>query len=242
MTLDTAPITARLIAHHALCDLDLTHPLIARALLDCHDMHRLVMRAFRHWVPDGAPNARQQMGILHTYTADLATNTLTLLAQSRVPGDWTTLPATTFTNPPSTCTIDQKITHGQQYRFRTVITPSRYGPHPRTGAYTRERPTDASPTAALEWFTARLQPPDHALDNRFPHIGAHADPSILTARTLPQLTSHAPHRRLRVSRAEITGTLTVTEPSSFTHALNNGLGRARAYGCGLLLTQTLKEE
>nr|BAJ19035.1 hypothetical protein [Streptomyces sp. SANK 62799] len=237
MTTATATATARLVTHHTLCDLDLTHPLIARALLDCHDMHRLVMRAFRHWVPDGTPNPRQQMGILYTSTADLATNTLTLLVQSRVPGDWTTLPATTFLTPPSTCTVDQKITQGQHYRFRTVITPSRYGPHPRTGAHTRHRPTDTSPTAALEWFTARLQPPGHAPYDRFPRIGADTDPSTLTARILPRLTSSAPQRRLRVERAEIQGVLTVTDPITFTQTLGNGVGRARAYGCGLLLVK-----
>ena len=34
---------------------------------------------------------------------------------------------------------------------------------------------------------------------------------------------------------ELTGTLIVTEPRTFVTALGTGIGRARAFGCGLML-------
>ncbi|EPH41021.1 hypothetical protein STRAU_5899 [Streptomyces aurantiacus JA 4570] len=228
--------TARVIAHHTACQLDLNHPDIARAVLDPHDMHRLVMRPFRHWVPDGTPSSRAQMGILHTETVSLATNTLTLVIQSRVPGDWTALPASAHITPPHTMTLDLTIHTGQHYRFRTVINPARYttrvtGPRHRT----RSGPADASPSQALMWFTSRLQPQGTPDYDRYPRIGADTTPNALTARTLPTLTSTT--RGFRLNRAEIQGHLTITDPTTFANTLIHGLGRSRPYGCGLLLAQ-----
>lgn len=230
--------TARVIAHHTACQLDINHPLIARALLDPHDMHRLVMRPFRHWVPDGTPNPRAQMGILHTEAINLATSTLTLVTQSRVPGDWNTLPASAHITPPHTLTLDLTIHTGQHYRFRTVINPARYT-HRTTTPHkpTRSRPANASPTHALEWFTARLQPHGTPRFDRFPRIGADTTPTTLTARTLPTLTST--ERGFRLNRAEIHGQLTITDPHTFANTLTQGLGRSRPYGCGLMLAQPI---
>ena len=42
-------------------------------------------------------------------------------------------------------------------------------------------------------------------------------------------------RPLQFSRLEFTGSLTVTDPAAFLSALATGFGRARAFGCGLML-------
>ncbi len=42
-------------------------------------------------------------------------------------------------------------------------------------------------------------------------------------------------RPVQFSRLEFTGGLTVTDPASFLAALAAGFGRARAFGCGLML-------
>ncbi|MFI2241116.1 type I-E CRISPR-associated protein Cas6/Cse3/CasE [Streptomyces chrestomyceticus] len=235
--------TAHVTVQHTLLDLDLNHPLIARSLLDPHEMHRTVMSAFRHWIPDGTPNPRAQMGVLHTHATNLNTNRLTLIVQSRVPGDWTALPRNALTAPPDTRTITLHITPGQRHRFRTVINPARYTtppgpPRPRN----RNAPADTSPDAALTWFTSRLQPPGHPDYDRWPRIGATADPTELTARPLPGLASHTAHPGMKINRAEITGHLTITDPHTYAKTLTHGIGRSRAYGCGLLLTQPLKNQ
>lgn len=231
--------TARFIAHHTLCDLDLTHPEITHALLDPQEMHRMVMRAFRHWVPDGQPDARAHMGILHTYAANLATQTLTLIIQSRVPGDWHTLPSTALTAPPDTQTIDLTLREGDDYRFRTVVNPARYQPG-KVERSTRDRPADAAPPRALEWFTARLQPHGTPNYDRFRKIGADSDSTTLKASPLPSLTSKTAHIGMRINRAEIRGQLTITDPAAFAQTLAQGMGRSRAFGCGLLLTQPIR--
>ena len=225
----------RFTTQHAMLDLSLTHPLIARSLRDPHEMHRTVMAAFRHWVPDGAPDPRAQMGVLYTYSANLKTNTLTLVVQSRVAGDWTALPQAACLAPPDTRDIDLHISTGQRHRFRVVVNPARYAPGRQR---TRNQPSNAAPKQALEWFAARLQPPGHPDFDRWPRIGADADPTELTALTLPTLSSTSAHHGMTVNRSQITGHLTVTDPRKFTATLEQGLGRSRAHGCGLLLTQS----
>ncbi|MEV0777503.1 type I-E CRISPR-associated protein Cas6/Cse3/CasE [Streptomyces sp. NPDC050433] len=51
------------------------------------------------------------------------------------------------------------------------------------------------------------------------------------------VTSASARKGLRVVRAEIRGSLTVTYPPAPAQVLTQGLGQARAYSCGLLLTR-----
>ncbi|MEW1637485.1 type I-E CRISPR-associated protein Cas6/Cse3/CasE [Streptomyces sp. NPDC093801] len=232
----TAPV--RVVVHHTLIELDLNHPRTARVLADAHELHRLVMSSmFRHWVTDGTPNARALMGVLHTSAVDLAQRTLTLIVQSQVPPDTHALPRHMLAAPAQSRIVTLTVKAGQQYLFRTTVTPAVYGPH--NGRRTRDRPTDTSPAAALTWFTQRLQP-DPAVDyDRHPLIGADTRREDLKARQLPTLTGHKPGQTVVVARSEIQGRLTVTDPAAFARTLTQGLGRQRAYGCGLLLVQPL---
>ncbi|MEV6048789.1 type I-E CRISPR-associated protein Cas6/Cse3/CasE [Streptomyces xanthochromogenes] len=232
---------ARFVAHHTLCELELNHPEIALAVLDPHEMHRLVMRAFLHWVEDGARDARAQMRVLHTYVTNLATDTVTLIVQSRVPGDWSRLPRAAWIRPPATRTVDLPVKTGQTFQFRTVINPNRYAPRTAATTGTRRRLDQRTPTVArtLQWFTGRLQPYDTESQGFFAPLGADTDPATLTARILPTLASHSAHIGMRVPRAEIQGQLTVTHPEAFAETLRCGMGRSRAYGCGLLLAQPI---
>lgn len=89
------------------------------------------------------------------------------------------------------------------------------------------------------WFARRLQPsgePATAPDG-VTRLGADSRADDLAVRMLPRISSPAPHKGLRLVRAEIRGTLTVTHPQSFVDALTKGLGHGRAYGCGLILVR-----
>ncbi|NLU70594.1 type I-E CRISPR-associated protein Cas6/Cse3/CasE [Streptomyces sp. HNM0574] len=54
---------------------------------------------------------------------------------------------------------------------------------------------------------------------------------------LPKVSSSTSRKGLRIGRAEIKGTLTVTDPKTFVTALTRGIGHARAYSCGLLVVR-----
>lgn len=243
----TAPLpssaTARFIATHTVLSLDTRHPFVAKSLVDAQDMHRTVMSGFRGWVEDGDPTARSQMGVLSTWAVDLKENALVLVVQSQVPGDWSRIPRAALTARPHTLTVDHTFRAGQTVAFRTVVNPTRNRPPAKgsdaTGRTRGARIAHTTPHHAKSWFVRRLQQPGEprVAPDGVARIGASADPEALGVRMLPTVSSPGPHRQLRVVRAEIRGTLTVTDPATLVDTLAKGVGHARAYGCGLLLTR-----
>ncbi|MFI8265494.1 type I-E CRISPR-associated protein Cas6/Cse3/CasE [Streptomyces sp. NPDC085665] len=240
--MNTARTTAaRFVATHTVLTMDARHPFVAKSLVDAQDMHRTVMSGFRGWVEDGDPSARSQMGVLSTWSVDLKAAALVLVVQSRVPGDWSRIPRPALTSTPHTLTVDRTINTGDVLTFRTVVNPTRSKPpgRPVSDKVRGARVPHSTPEHVKNWFVRRLQAegePPTAEDGVI-RIGATADPATLGIRMLPKVSSPGPHKGLRISRAEIRGSLTVTDPETLVTALSNGLGHARAYSCGLLLTR-----
>lgn len=222
--------SARLVTCHSILHLDANHPVIRRSLLDAQDMHRTVMSGFQGWV-DKQADARAQLGVLSTWTIDLKTDALLMVVQSRMPPDWSDIPAKALLEKPRILQIDTTLRAGNKVTFRTVVNPSSQGRNDK-------RIVRASPDTPASWFAKRLQPIGEcpigpAGVNR---IGADADPSALRTRHLPAaITTGNTHKGLNIVRAEISGTLTVTDPVTLVNALTNGIGHARAYSCGLIL-------
>jgi CRISPR system Cascade subunit CasE len=235
--------SARFVATHSVLTLNAAHPYVAKSLADAHEMHRTVMSGFRGWVPDGEPDARSQTGVLSTWTVDLKNARLVLVVQSRVPADWSHIPGAALADKPHTLTVDRTLRTGDTVGFRTVVNPVHTRPRrdPDTGRALERgrRLAHTRPEHVKGWFTRRLQAlgePRNAPDG-LPRIGATADPSTLGIRMLPTVTSASTRKGLRVVRAEIRGSLTVTDPPALAQVLTQGLGHARAYSCGLLLTR-----
>ena len=89
---------------------------------------------------------------------------------------------------------------------------------------------DAS-KVAVEWLAKRGPALGFELD---------IDPAITSADGYQQVRIPHPGKRSIVySEIEFTGALTVVDPELFRHALYNGIGKARAYGCGLMLVRRL---
>lgn len=228
--------TARFVATQTLLTLDSRHPFTAKSLIDAHDMHRTVMSGFPGWVDDGSPDARSQMGVLSTWTIDLRQARLNLVVQSSVPADWTSLPRAAMAEAPVTLTIDRTFRTGDRVDFRTVVNPTRSVRAPDSPKGTRgTRVAHTRPEHVKTWLMHRLQPPGEptSVPNGVVRIGADADTERLSLRMLPRVSST--HKDLRVARAEIKGSLTVTNPTAFVAALIQGIGHARAYSCGLIL-------
>ncbi|MFE2291931.1 type I-E CRISPR-associated protein Cas6/Cse3/CasE [Streptomyces sp. NPDC059452] len=237
----TPHTTARFVSTHTLLALDARHPYAAKSLIDAQDMHRTVMSGFQGWVDDGSRDARSQMGILSTWTIDLRQALLSLVVQSSVPGDWGRVPRAALAEEPHSLTVDRTFRVGDRVDFRTVVNPV-YSRPPAPGSPEKTRGTRVAhtrPEHVKTWFARRLQPtgePAVAPDG-VTRIGADADTDRLALRMLPKVSSPAPHKGLRIARAEIKGTLTVTDPQVFVAALTQGIGHARAYSCGLILVR-----
>ncbi|MER5492214.1 type I-E CRISPR-associated protein Cas6/Cse3/CasE [Streptomyces sp. NPDC002454] len=237
----TAPRTAaaRFVATQTLLTLHARHPYAAKSLIDAQDMHRTVMSGFRGWVDDGSRDPRAQMGILSTWSLNLREARLSLVVQSQVPGDWSGIPRAALAGEPVTLTVDRTLGVGDVVEFRTVVNPVR-SLAPASGSPTKTRGARVAhtrPDHVKSWFVRRLQPLDEpavAPDGRV-RLGADARDDHLAVRMLPRISSPAPHKGLRLARAEIRGKLTVTDPQTFVGVLTAGLGHGRAYSCGLVL-------
>ncbi len=241
MTSATAT-SARFVTCHSILQLDAHHPYTAKALLDAQDMHRTVMSGFLNWVPDGEPDARAQLGVLSTWNLDLKSATLLLIVQSRIAPDWSRIPSAALSSPITTIPVDCTIRTGDRYVFRTVVNPTRDIPSAKVDgakAGPSRRRAHTVPKYVRTWFEERLQPLGQPATGRagIMRIGADANPETLALRTLPPITSNGAHKGLKIARAEIKGMLTVTDPTAFARALAHGLGRGRAYSCGLILTK-----
>ncbi|MFF4189084.1 type I-E CRISPR-associated protein Cas6/Cse3/CasE [Streptomyces sp. NPDC001691] len=236
----TRASTARFVATHSILSLDARHPLVAKSLIDAQEMHRTVMSGFNAWLEDGTPQPRAQVGVLSTWSVDLKAAALVLVVQSRVPGDWARIPRAAFTTAPHTITVDRTFKTGQAVTFRAVVNPVRSKPAGKPGEKVRgARTAHTTPEHVKRWFTRRLQPAGESAtaDDGVTRIGANADPDTLGIRMLPTVSSAHRNKPVRIGRAEIRGTLTVTDPETLVGALSNGLGHARAYSCGLILTR-----
>ncbi|PSJ26391.1 type I-E CRISPR-associated protein Cas6/Cse3/CasE [Streptosporangium nondiastaticum] len=138
-------------------------------------------------------------------------------------------------------TVDHTSRTGDALGIRTVVNPTRSRP---TGGPSSEKARGARvahthPEHVKRWFQRRFQAEGESAtaQDGVVRIGATADPSGLAVRMLPTVSSAARHRGLRIVRAEIRGTVTVTDPEALAQTLSNGLGQARAYSCGLVLTR-----
>lgn len=233
---------ARFVTTHTLLTLDARHPFVTKSLLDAQDMHRTVMSGFRGWVEEGSSDARSQMGVLSTWTVDLRKAQLSLVVQSGVPGDWSPIPRAALAEKPHTLTIDRTFRVGEELAFRTVVNPVHSRPQPDSSPSAKVRGTRVAhnrPDHIKTWFTRRLQPlgePAVAPDG-VTRIGADVDTERLGLRVLPKISSTTAHKGLRIARAEIKGTLTITDSEVFVAALTRGIGHARAYSCGLILVR-----
>ncbi|MEV7779497.1 type I-E CRISPR-associated protein Cas6/Cse3/CasE [Kitasatospora sp. NPDC088351] len=230
-------MTTRLIACHSVIALDARHPVAAKSLLDAQDMHRLVMSGFRGWV-DGQADARAQMGILSTWNVDLKTNTLLLVIQSKVTPDWSLIPKDALTTKIETISVDQPLRKGDQFTFRTVVNALTARRDLRSPAGRSRKLAAARPDHVREWLMKRSRPTGEATTGeggaRF--IGAEIDQQSLAVRMLPPVTS-SHHAGLKINRSEVRGTLVVADPGALHSTLADGIGSARAYGCGLVLVR-----
>lgn len=225
------------VACRSVLELDLGHVTAQRAMLDPQFLHKMVMSGFYGWVAEGEPNPRAQLRVLHAARADLAEDLLTIVVQSRVQPDWDRLARAALRTRPQLLRIERQIEAGRRYAFRTIVHPTRdSGPK-------RRRRDLTDPKDVLAWFLDRLQPegePAFSADGRrVRRIGADARTEHLEVRVLPAVQEMRDRPRQRLTRSEITGELTVTDPAAFADVLQSGLGRSRSLGCGLVQVEPL---
>ncbi|MFF9543427.1 MULTISPECIES: type I-E CRISPR-associated protein Cas6/Cse3/CasE [Streptomyces] len=187
-------------------------------------LHHRVMKLF----PDNlGPDPRAKLGVL--FRLEDTPRGPHLLIQSQHEPTLDRLPEhyATLTTRPLDALLDA-LQPGRTLHYRCVASPVR-----KPGAETRRLyqlpPVVAlSGTAADEWWlrqtqTAGLTPTTH-----------HSTPLDTIRGQQPDKHGHRDHNRIRHARTRFDGTATITDPARLRHTILNGIGRAKAYGCGLL--------
>lgn len=120
-----------------------------------------------------------------------------------------------------------------------VVMDALHGLPPRDRAAARAR---VMPEVAYEWLAARGERCGFALPaSSLPQNGDAEDERRWPVRVLGYRVLRIDRGRgaapLRVGVLDLEGTLEVREPATFVAALGRGFGRAKAFGCGLMLVR-----
>jgi CRISPR system Cascade subunit CasE len=183
--------------------------------------------------PDGVPEqARTHFGVL--FRVEDTPRGSHLLIQSNQPPDPGRLPAHygTLTTRPLEPLLNA-LQAGHTLHYRCTASPVRKPGHTTRALHNLPAAVPLNGTAAEEWWqrqvtavglqplTLNSQPVDAARDRQQP-----ANPK---SRTAAKSTNRVHHHRVRFD-----GTATITDPDLLRTAIHNGIGRGKAYGCGLL--------
>lgn len=227
-----------------------------RDYVDIHQMHRTIMSAFPA-VQDDRP-ARQAHGVL--WRLEPTRRGFELLVQSFTRPDWSTLAAGYLECSAQIREIDhvlKVIQPGRKLAFRLVANPTRAvspginGQHSKRFAHHR-------PEKQIEWLVRQGERHGFVLPlakDGQPDVAPSPCPT-LRGRKVPsdkaperqqgpdehesphgqsasQQASQQPHT-IVIEPVRYDGHLVITDPEAFQRALLTGIGRAKAYGCGLL--------
>ena len=183
-----------------------------RDLADAYEMHRTLSRVFA--------NTKSQPPWRFVWRQERDINPWTcptVLVQSRFVGDWEvlkSLPAY-LQNPPKTKSIDlERYVRAGKYRFRLVANPTVSRMGKRRGLTKTEE--------QIQW-----------LGRQGSNHGFTVTATVVSAADLFE-SKRKENAHITVQRVAFDGLLEVQQPERVRHVLLNGLGRAKAFGCGLL--------
>ncbi|MFJ1961798.1 type I-E CRISPR-associated protein Cas6/Cse3/CasE [Streptomyces massasporeus] len=201
--------------------LDPRHPAAKADLADIDSLHKTLMRL----VPDHiGPTPRARAGLL--FRAEPGPDPVLLVQTADAP-DLTALP----THYGTARTLDltpllNSLTSGRTMRYRITAAPTvarsagNPTPHPVTGKR-RGKITHLTGDDAIAWWQRRA-------------AAAGLEPVTVSGRPRPfprtRITRSAPYFTL----TQFDGLARITDTTHLTHALKNGIGRAKSYGAGLL--------
>lgn len=191
---------------------------------DCaniHDMHRTVMSAY----PDvDDPSARQAHGVL--WRLDSTQGGFVQYVQSRTEPDWGKLPSGHLLVPaevrPLRPVLDA-VAPGRKLAFRVVANPT------MCDSKTRKRLPHRTPEKQVEWLIRQGE--------RFGFVipaTGNGQPDVAPSPSSTLVGQKRDQGKITIEPVRFDGHLIVTDAASFTDALVSGVGRAKAYGCGLI--------
>ena len=201
----------------SLLHLDADDPQVRVDMRDVSELHRSTMSAFADM--RGSARPRADLGIL--YRLGSGDEQFTLIVQSQVRPRWDDLPRGYLSRSADIRPLEpllDRIIPGSVWQFRLVANATVARQGARHGL-TRERDLIAWLLARGTQLGARLE--------------ADRTPTFI-ARDLGDVRGRRGPNRITVRQASFDGVLEAVDAAALKRAVLDGVGRARAYGCGLL--------
>ncbi|MEV4288896.1 type I-E CRISPR-associated protein Cas6/Cse3/CasE [Nonomuraea bangladeshensis] len=199
-----------------------------RDAADVHDMHRTIMSGY----PELPPTAtyRSQHGVLWRLDT-VAGGGLVQYVQSRTAPDWERLPEGLLLRSAEVRSLQpvlDAIEPGRKFAFRLMANPTRCI-RVQGGKEVRKRVPLRQPVQQIEWLIAKGEQHGFVIpSSRQGGPDAVANPA-------PRLVGRRREaRHVIIDPVLYDGHLVVVDAAACAAALINGIGRAKAYGCGLL--------
>lgn len=191
---------------------------VLRELGNAHQFHQRIMQAFPDEADRDAP--RQDWQILFRQEPDQDV----VLVQSTVEPDWSKLPEGYLLRHQvkSLSLGAEQFPAGQVFQFRLRANPSKRDPKTKKTIGLYHRPDQ------LAW-----------LERQGDRCGfqLHSADVIPSPNVFGRKAKAAP---IRITTALFHGVLVVTAPEAFLASLQQGIGRGKSYGCGLLSVARLR--
>lgn len=196
--------------------LDVHNPSVQRALIDCNDMHRNLMKAFDCGV--GA-DPRKTVGLL--YRLLMERSDARLLVLSNIGGDWSNLAKNGYTclRERSVDALIERFHTGARYGFDLVCVPAK-----KVAGEGKNSKRVSLKTAEERraWLERKAQ------DGGF-------RPIFLMEAGTETVSGRRKGQPFSFTAIRMTGSLEVTDPELFAKTYAEGVGSEKAYGMGMLL-------
>ncbi|MFD1146004.1 type I-E CRISPR-associated protein Cas6/Cse3/CasE [Saccharothrix hoggarensis] len=198
-----------------------------RDFANIHDLHRTVMSGYPD--TDGDTPARQAHGVL--WRLDPSPTGYTVYVQSHTEPNWVKLPtdylAARAEIRPLQPVLDA-ITPGRKLAFRMLANPTQDSRPPQLRGRSR-RVAHRTPEDQTTWLIRKGE------QHGFVIPTARDGQPDINPSPIPRMTGHkGDSGTITIDAVRYDGHLVITEPEAFTDAIVAGIGRAKAYGCGLL--------
>ena len=197
-----------------------------RDFANIHDLHHTVMSAYPD--TDGDIPARQAHGVL--WRLDPTHTGYTAYIQSNTNPTWTKLPRDYTTTTPEVRPLQpvlDAIAPGRKLSFRLLANATQdTRPIPLKGK--TRRVAHRQPEDQIAWLIRKGE------QHGFVIPTARDGQPDLNPSPVPRMTGHKDNTTITIDPVRFDGHLIITDHTAFTHALTTGIGRAKAYGCGLL--------
>ncbi|ANZ43041.1 type I-E CRISPR-associated protein Cas6/Cse3/CasE [Lentzea guizhouensis] len=198
-----------------------------RDYANVHEMHRSIMSAY----PDTLDETPARLGHKILWRLDAAQIGYAQYVQSQTAPDWSNLPVGRLAAPAEVRPLGpvlNAIAAGRMFAFRLVANPT-WSTHGGKERDVRKRHAHKTSESQIEWLVRRGERHGFVIPTT-----RSGEPDVAPSPVSTLIGQKKDTGRITVAPVRFDGHLVITDAAAFTDAVINGVGPAKAYGCGLI--------